>query len=471
MYQRRLSPSLHWHEGMFLQPHHFQQLSRWVAERLTFENRLLSPFEWGVHSLEVDEDAVLEGRLTIKNIEAIFEDGLVVQTHLLSRPLEKDLTPFESRLQGGEPLLVHLAVPTPGDKVVQVGEGDEASYPLRYEVRGEKVNDESTGANEVLVDVLKVKATLLVGDEDRSGYQTIPVAEVMYSKGAMRLTDYIPPTILVTKESPIALLVRKLCGELRSRALKIAGSLDTAVKHKDLSQTLAARFRSLTMVPSLLPLEQMVECEGFRPLDIYLAVCRIVGELYVHEPEIFPPNLPRYNHIDLRSTFGRLAQLLPEHRGPEDWEKLEVETQKGSHPNSIRFIVKNLRKEHLTRPINFVVHAGVKGDAAALKRWVEGHCVIADVDHLAGYLRGNYLGMDRGYLDPPPIDLQTERGSVIYQLQLTDETAEPLEKAVGARSRNRDKALWFVSMDPKKNVLEKGEVVLPKVLEVYVKRK
>lgn len=462
MFEKKLPPPIHWHEGMFLQPHHFQQLWHWEEETLTYKSRLLSPYHWGIYRLEIEEEEVARGRFAIKEIDAVLDDGLIVQSHTLSAPLERDLSPFEEELQRGKILPVYLAVPNPGPKAVQIAEGDEATYPLRYRVQSGKVQDESTGSGEAAVDFLKAKGTLLVGDENRSGYETIPVAEVAQAGGVYRLTDYIPPTIIVTKDSPVAAVVRRVCGFLRQEALRQAGNLEGGVRSADAARTLEARFRSLCVGPSLLALEQMVEAEAFRPVDFYLALCRSVAEVNVLTSELMPRNLPRYNHLDLRHVFAALERAVEDAtKQPMDWIPLEVEKNAGSPPNSMRFCVKSLRPEHLSRPMCFVVHAGLQADPAALKRWVEHHCTIADRPHLGEWLKRNFPGLERKLFDPPPPNLVMAKG-LAYQLVLAGESLEAFKKG---------EPLWFVSRDPDPGAIERGEAVIPSVLEFYVKRK
>lgn len=57
---------VHWSEGQFLQPHHFQQMQRSLIETINSERALYTPYSEGLVSIEIDEDALRARRVVIK---------------------------------------------------------------------------------------------------------------------------------------------------------------------------------------------------------------------------------------------------------------------------------------------------------------------------------------------------------------------------------------------------------------------
>lgn len=454
MYRKRLSPEIHWYEGMLLEPHHLQQLTRAGQDALTYHTRRLSPYQWGICELRISEEALVGGRLVVEEIDAILEDGVVAQTPLIAGPLERDLAPFDDRLREGERLTVSLAVPTPGPRMVESGEGDDPGYPLRYRSEaGAEVLDETTGAGAIGVSRLRLNARLLVGDEDPTGYRTLPLVEIEHRQDALRLTDYVPPTVLVTSESPLGDLVRKLCLSIRSRATEIAGSFDAAVRHDEAGKTLLARFQGFGLIASLLPMEQMVDLECFRPVDIYMALCRVLGELSTLRPDdIIPPSAPTYDHRDLRGTFGGLDERIRGLLRPleSNYESLEVRGSDGT------FEVLGLRPEHLDRDMLFAVRAGPRADSAALARWVETNCIIATGDQVRSLMQFKILGIERKLEEPAPIDFPHRRGDLVYRLLLSPEYLQAL----------RESGSLFLVRAQKAS----SETTTPRTLEFYVRK-
>src|SRR5262245_34128376 len=69
---------VHWHEGQFLLPQHFQIMERSLRRQLLAERSLLWPYPHGVIRLELVKDA-LENRLVqFERLHAIMPSGLEV---------------------------------------------------------------------------------------------------------------------------------------------------------------------------------------------------------------------------------------------------------------------------------------------------------------------------------------------------------------------------------------------------------
>src|SRR3990167_5597303 len=105
---KRIQPLIQWHEGMLLQPHHFQRLSL-RYERLIGYHAQCMPFAWGVNHFEIDTVAVLEGILRITQLEAMMPDGTVVWHEATEKapPLELNFADAVTAAHGVE---IHLAV-------------------------------------------------------------------------------------------------------------------------------------------------------------------------------------------------------------------------------------------------------------------------------------------------------------------------------------------------------------------------
>lgn len=67
-----------WAEGIFLGPQHFQAWDRYQFESQASRQRMLYPHAWGIAELEWDNKALLNGRLDLVRLKAIFPDGRLV---------------------------------------------------------------------------------------------------------------------------------------------------------------------------------------------------------------------------------------------------------------------------------------------------------------------------------------------------------------------------------------------------------
>jgi len=66
---------LFWHQGLFLQPQHFQLFDLSMRSLLSPFNNFLQPYFWGVSGLEIQKSALKNRSFTIIKGEFLFPDG------------------------------------------------------------------------------------------------------------------------------------------------------------------------------------------------------------------------------------------------------------------------------------------------------------------------------------------------------------------------------------------------------------
>src|SRR5947209_16421606 len=122
--------SVHWHEGMFLRPHHFQTAQRHSLHFINRNEKWDVHYNWGLRSVELDLDALANSRLVVRSLQARMHDGT-----LLSIPEDGSLPVLELRnaFEQGNNVAVLLAVPTVNlgkANVSDNGRADAARYLL-----------------------------------------------------------------------------------------------------------------------------------------------------------------------------------------------------------------------------------------------------------------------------------------------------------------------------------------------------
>ena len=58
-----------WTEGLFLQPHHFQQADRYNENLIAGLARRISPYMWGISQLEMDEEVLKIASLPLNHVQ------------------------------------------------------------------------------------------------------------------------------------------------------------------------------------------------------------------------------------------------------------------------------------------------------------------------------------------------------------------------------------------------------------------
>ncbi|MDA9558314.1 type VI secretion system baseplate subunit TssK, partial [Vibrio sp.] len=67
--------SVIWQDGMFMKPHHFQQLERAIQKDRALNAELINPLHWGVRTLELDQQLLKVGKFALAASEGILPDN------------------------------------------------------------------------------------------------------------------------------------------------------------------------------------------------------------------------------------------------------------------------------------------------------------------------------------------------------------------------------------------------------------
>jgi type VI secretion system protein ImpJ len=222
---------------------------------------------------------------------------------------------FKAALSRTAALTVYLAVPRATLGRANVSEGDDDGR--RWRVDTLELEDENTGVNPQPVAVRLPNLKLLTSDEDRGGYDALPLARLERSPGAEATPQlaaaYFPPLlacdawpalqndILQTVADRIGKKLDLLAGQVVSRGV----GFDSRGQGDPL---LLAQLRVLNEAAAALSVVAFVP--GIHPREAFLELCRLVGQLAVFGPTRKLPDLPRYDHDDLGTCFWRLKQYI-----------------------------------------------------------------------------------------------------------------------------------------------------------------
>jgi type VI secretion system protein ImpJ len=299
--------SVHWEEGMFLRPHHFQASQRHGAAASSLGDKWDRHHNWGLRGLDLNPDALSNNRFEVRSLRARMRDGTLV-----SVPEDGVLTPLDLKaaLEGGRKAMVYLAVPVfhpSRNNVPQAGQDGH----VRYRVESRTLEDENTGVNPQSVRFRRLNLELLAEGQDLTGYEVLPIARMERSARAEATPQldrsYIPPLVACDGWAPLMQDVLRVIYDRLGRKLEmLAGQavsrkipLDSTGRAETL---LFAQLREMN--PAFSVLSQLCFTEGVHPFAAYLELARLVGQLGVFDLATRrPPDLPRYDHDDLARCF------------------------------------------------------------------------------------------------------------------------------------------------------------------------
>jgi type VI secretion system protein ImpJ len=297
---------------MFLRPHHFQAADRYAARALAQNVRMARWHSWGFRRCVIDPDALAGFRLVVRALEARFPDGTTLTLPDDAPAPSVDLKPaFADRAE----LPVFLAVPQ-----WRVGQPNlhtpAATTPARYHAAPVAVDDENTGGNQQPVPFRAPAVRVLLGDEDRSGYEVLPLCRLQKSEeqGTPRLDAQFIPPVLVCDAWPclqddiLQNTFYRLDSKIEALAAQVAARGMSFDSHTPGD---AGRMNQLArMNEGHAVLSHVAFAPGVHPEAAYVELCRLVGQLAVFGPGARAKELPRYDHDDLGACFWALKERI-----------------------------------------------------------------------------------------------------------------------------------------------------------------
>lgn len=306
------SRPIHWHEGMFLRPQHFQVADRNARESLRDSEDWFHPFNWGVRSVEFDREAFGNYSAVLRSCEARFKDGTKI-----SIPADGTVDPVELRnaLAGSGSVMLYLAVPTLQAGRANVEETPTANGP-RYWVDELEITDENTGSEEQALLVRRTRARLLLSTQDHTGYEILPLARVERSaqlEAPPQLDiDYVPPLLVLDAWTPLWQMIQSLYHQIGAKVDQLSAQIvDRSISFDSQVPGDAERLLKLaTLNGALSAFESIVFIRGLTPLFLFHELSRLVGQLAIFMDARRPPSLPSYDHEDIGGCFYTVIKYI-----------------------------------------------------------------------------------------------------------------------------------------------------------------
>jgi type VI secretion system protein ImpJ len=322
---------VHWHEGLFLQPHHLQIMQRRLLTDLRQARTLHNPYCFGILEGRISDDHLADGRVFFERLRAILPSGQEVFF-----PEDANLPPLDIRAEltrGSGPLEILLAVPLwtkNRANAFRQGESADPRVKLIYiPEEAREIADENSGDNPQAVPIRKINARLVLKGDDLSNMESLPLLRVMRTVGAdsgkaRQDPDFAAPALLLRSSPVLHGLARDLVAQLNAsreqlRLKASGGGLGLEVKWE-----LISKLKTLNRFCSSLP--SLVEEGLTSPFQVYVAFRELLGELLALAPEKNIFDCEPYNHLEPLQAFRELDQKIrPEIRMAPGKEPLKVQ--------------------------------------------------------------------------------------------------------------------------------------------------
>ncbi|HEV2333812.1 MAG TPA: type VI secretion system baseplate subunit TssK [Gammaproteobacteria bacterium] len=317
-----------WHQGLFLQPQHFQLADLQQQERLLPFQRYLHPHFWGVARMALQGSALPNGNCEVQSGEFLFPDGSFVSVPGNGVLLARSFDPASVTLE--KPFTIYAAL-----RKWRANESNVTVVPDLTQLAGVSTRYVSPAQPDDYADAYqegpaaKVKTLYHVvrllwesEQDELADHELIPIARVVRDGDSIKpAPDFIPPVLGLEGSAELYKLVRDIRDELTGRALQIEvyktpvhgeSDFDPALMRYKLALRTMARY-----VPMLL---HYSETPSVHPWDLYGLLRSFAAELstfgmrlnLLGEDAQGARQIPAYDHQRLGPCFERLRRLITE---------------------------------------------------------------------------------------------------------------------------------------------------------------
>jgi type VI secretion system ImpJ/VasE family protein len=410
---------IHWHEGLFLQPHHLQRLQRDLGQKVIQERRLLCAYPYGVIEAQLSADELANMRLRFISLRLVMPSGLEINFPENAEIPSIDIKPAFSSSGGG--FTVYLGVPVWQERranALELGPGADPRAKLIYRIEEAEYADENTGLNPKPLLVRRINARLVLENEDRNDLEVIPLLRIARAVGAdigaARLdNEFVPPCIFLTGSSVLGQMIRDLVNQIEASRKELVVqttrggfSLET-MRGGQFEQVL--RLRTLNRYSARLP--ALLATPSTTPFQWYLELREMLGELAALSPDKDNFDAAAYDHQNPFGNFNELcAKVRTFLKGAVAASFLKLDFKQEGDMYTAAFT-----DEHFTRPNEYYLGIKSKDDPRNVARLVE------DPDRFkfmpkslaTRAIRGVELKEERF----PPMQLPAQTGLSYFRLQ------------------------------------------------------
>ena len=360
-----------WHQGLFLQPQHFQQNDLYFQSLLAPLQRHQQPYFWGVCDMQLQEASLANETFEIIRGEFILKDGTWV-----SFPGNAVIQPRSFKGAWPEmekPMKVYIGLRKwnrTGANVASADATDDLGAtaarflsPLDPPECQDLYAGGPTAQVRMMTYLLKI---FWEGEIDRVGdYDLISIAQLKYDGRSFQLNpDFVPPTVSLTVSNTLTQMIRSIREQVMTRCHLLG-----EYKMPDIFQSGSGEggdmgyLLALSSLNRYLPLlNHLVETPTVHPWQVYGLLRQLIGELSTYTERIDACGrlrdgtelLPRYDHEDLGACFHEADTLIGELLGQltvgaenvvylvrdGDFFRASVPAESFDSPNNIYLILK-----------------------------------------------------------------------------------------------------------------------------------
>lgn len=294
-----------WHEGMALQPVHFQQQEKYHEYRTDAKIDLLSNNLWGFTELELDTNALSIGKLGIASAKGVFPDGTV-----FNMPQDDRVPDAFPVIEGLLNATLYLALPIKQTSTADSGNSASKQSYRYHAVSKNLIDSVADSLSEAEVTVGSIACKLVTNQENLDNYTCLPIARITESKSNNVIIldkTFIAPWLDAHKADPLEKFLEEVKVLLNNRAEMLAGRLT------DTQQAGTADMVDLMLLQLSNRYQAVFDYLGTKrplhPEQFYFHLAEMMMEVATYTTNSRRPNkVLAYDHQQLYETFKPLIK-------------------------------------------------------------------------------------------------------------------------------------------------------------------
>jgi len=432
-----------WSEGMMLQPHHFQQQSRYHESQLRYNSSLCRPHYWGISSIEIDKSHLKNGKFCVNTAEGILPDGSYFNfPNIDSLPLAIDIN--EDFLN----TTIYLAVPIRRNGNTETSR--DSAVHSRYSATEHEARDISgVSSTQQTLEVSGLSFCLRSDKDDNNEFSCIPIAfieDVSTSNAISLQQSYIAPSLNIKSNAYISSFLAELVKLVKHRISALAARVSVSGKASTTEVTDFLMLQALNRhSPLLINLEQ---AESLAPYDLYEKFIDLIGEMSTFiKADKITPELPIYQHGNLTQVFDTLiAELRQVFSVVLEQNSLNIPLQEKQYGISVGVIA----DKTLFSSASFILAVTSDLSTEELRKYFQAQIKIGAIEQIKELVNVQLPGIQLNSLSVAPREIPYQRNYIYYELIQNGEYWNALSESggialhVGTKFPNLKIELWAI---------------------------
>ena len=441
-----IQPSVLWREGAFLSAQHLRTFARELTSRIHRGDATGKMGSYGLLQLSLEAEKLANDTFSVERVEVVLRDGTLVSVpDNASLPQRNFAEAFT-----GQELVVHIGVPAPQTNVPQIGGADRAR---RYDVELREVYDENRRDEIESVEVRLLQARLFFGDEKTDGYECVPLARLVRKGHPEPVTVldplWVAPLLRVGASEALVARLRGLAERMRAQARDLASRLPPVAKMAEAGARVdwTAVLKLSSVNQGLATMSQLAAAPDMHPGELYIWLCRIVGDLALFGEDAVMPELPAWDPespnecLDVTCT-AISALLTAEVVTPYDVDQFR------SDPEKDGFYDLRIPDDWVGANGSFYLGVEMEGTPDTVSEAVMNGVRLVPSGDVERVLQGVVPGINLAPQRMPPLAFPKRDGLTYFRIETEGASRESWLRAIEGRSAVLIAALPGVS-DPR----------------------